>query len=91
MNNKLSDRDTIIVYKGSSDSLPEREGVGRWIAIAPVPVRFKGHSNVPDGTQGLAVGISKFAPNAIVVRANYPYYGNDVWAISPDHIEEVRE
>jgi hypothetical protein len=91
MSNSISDRDSIIEFKNITSELPERESNPYWIAITPIPVQFKGHGSVPDSTQGLVVGISNTIGTNVVVRANYPYYGNDVWAISIDHIEGVKE
>jgi hypothetical protein len=62
---------------------------GTWITISPVPVVFKGHPRVPDGTPGLVVGICTANIN-VVVRADYPFFRNDVWAISIDFLEETQ-
>ena len=92
MSNSISERDTIIVYKDAHPTdLPKRESNPYWITITPIPVQFKGYSSVPDGTQGLVVGICSVFKNALVVRANYPNWGNDVWAIGFDHVEEGME
>ena len=73
----------------SFPKLIERE-LGGWLTIDPLPMRFKNQSHVPDGMEGTVIGLCK-SHSAAVVRANYPVRGDDIWAISFDNIEVIKD
>jgi hypothetical protein len=66
------------------EPLLEREKCHYDVTIAPIKVWLTKYK-----IEGVAIGIPLHVRQALIVRADYPDWGNDIWCISLDEIERI--